>query len=38
MLEDELAPGRHVFRVRLSREKNAGSAGTALYVFRLLEN
>jgi sialidase-1 len=38
MLEDELPAGRHVLRIKLSREHNPQSAGTALYVFRVLEN
>jgi hypothetical protein len=38
MLEDELPPGRHVVRVKVSSERNPKSSGTGLYVFRILEN
>jgi sialidase-1 len=38
MLEDELPPGRHVVRVKVSSERNPKSSGTGLYVFRVLEN
>lgn len=38
MLEDELAPGRHVLRVKVSDQHHPKSVGTGLYVFRILEN
>jgi lysophospholipase L1-like esterase len=38
MLEDELAPGHHVLRVKTSAEHHPRSVGTGLYVFRILEN
>lgn len=38
MLEDEVQPGPHVLRVRISREHHEKSKGTALYIFRVLEN
>lgn len=38
ILEDELSPGHHVVRVRLSTERNEKSRGTGLYVFQILEN
>lgn len=38
ILDDNLAPGRHTVRVRLTGERNPKSAGTALHVFQLLEN
>ena len=38
MLEDELAPGRHVVRVKTSEQHHPKSVGTGLYVFRILEN
>ncbi|MBI5692096.1 MAG: hypothetical protein HZC55_18605 [Verrucomicrobia bacterium] len=38
ILDDQLAPGRHTFRVRLSAEHDPQSTGTALRVFHLLLN
>jgi len=38
ILEDELSPGHHVVRVRLSSERNEKSQGTGLYVFQILQN
>lgn len=38
LLADNLPPGRHVVRVRISEERNPESAGTALYVFQMLVN
>ena len=38
IIDDELKPGHHTVRVKLSADRNAKSAGTALYVFQLLEN
>jgi lysophospholipase L1-like esterase len=38
MLEDELPAGKHVIRVKVSKEHHAESQGTGLYVFRILLN
>jgi sialidase-1 len=38
ILAENLQPGRHVVRVRLAKEHNPKSKGTALYVFQLLLN
>lgn len=38
MLADDLPPGHHHVRVKLSRDHHPHSLGTALYVFQLLEN
>ena len=38
MLADELKPGHHTVRVKLSSDHNPKSTGTALYVGQLLEN
>ena len=38
MLDDALPPARHVFRVRISSDRHAESAGTALRVQHLLLN
>ncbi len=38
MLDDNLKPGRHVAKVRIARDHDAKSTGTALRVFHLLLN
>jgi hypothetical protein len=38
ILADGLRTGHHAVRVRLTTESHPGSAGTALYVFNLMEN
>jgi sialidase-1 len=38
ILADGLRSGHHSVRVRLTAERHPGSAGTALYVFNLMEN
>jgi sialidase-1 len=38
MLEDEVPPGPHTVRVKISKEHHEKSKGTALYILRVLEN